>query len=539
MNIFIIRLLVIILLLLPGISQGSSISVSGLVSGNWDVDTVKVIGDIEIREAKTLTIEPGVIIEFQGEYHFDVNGCLKAVGLIERPIIFTIADTTGFYNDTIPDGGWKSIRIENLPPTVDSIIFNYCHFTFGKAVDIDSTHSYGGAICARNTNKIRISNCTFQNNYSYFNGGAVFLERSNALIGHNNFTNNNAGIGWNYYGYGGGLCTDWGTPIIRNNTFYQNSSTGIAGGLCARYTDCPVYNNIFDNNFSALGGGFGILHIDTCQHIIANNLVINNGAAFFGAGISNNNCSPTYINNTIANNHCQGGGGGFYCKDSVVPKLYNNILFGNTQYGGENNQVYLWDLLSQPDFYYNNIEGGSIAFAGTGGSAYSGVYENNINTYPEFESNGTSDFALKYDSPCVDAGTLDISGFDLPEFDLAGKLRIINEKIDIGAFENQSLLGIDRRIIPEDGVFYPPSPNPTTDFVQLSFFLKENSEVNLTLIDLKRKFIKSLVNQIMPAGSHQVSWDISNNSGNRVVPGVYFAKLKVGNTFYHQKIMVK
>ena len=534
----IIRLIVIVLVLLPGISQGSSISVSGLVSGTWDVDTINVMGNIEIREAETLVINAGVLVLFQGQYHLNVNGCLKANGASGLLIHFTMADTTGFNNDTIPDGGWKSIRIENLPPTVDSTIFNYCHFTFGKAVDVDSTHSYGGAICTRNTNKIRISNCTFQNNYSYFNGGAVFLEQSNARIEHNYFTNNNAGNGWNYYGYGGGLCTDWGEPLIQNNTFYQNSSTGIAGGLCVRFTDCPVYNNTFDNNFSALGGGFGILHIDTCHHIIANNLIINNGATFFGAGISNNDCSPTYINNTICNNHCYGAAGGFYCKDSVAPNLYNNIIFGNTQYGGETNQVRLMDLLSQPNFYYNDIEGGKENFGGEGGIAFSGDYENNIKTNPEFESNDISDFALKYDSPCVDAGTPDISGFELPQFDLAGNPRVINEKIDIGAFENQSLLGIDRGTMPENAVFYPPSPNPSSDFVQLSFSMKENSEVNITLIDLKGKFVKSLVNQIIPAGTHQVSWDISNNNGNRVVPGVYFAKLKVCNVIYHQKIVV-
>jgi parallel beta-helix repeat protein len=334
------------------------------------------------------------------------------------------------------------------------------------------------------------------------------------------------------------LCTDWGEPIIRNNTFYQNSSTGIAGGLCVRFADCPVYNNILDNNFSALGGGFGILHIDTCHHIIANNLVINNGAAFFGAGISNNDCSPTYVNNTIADNHCQGGGGGFYCKDSVVPKLYNNIIFGNTQYSGENNQVYLWDLLAQPDFYYNDIEGGWESFAGTGGSAFSGIYENNISADPEFENNGISNYGLKYDSPCVDTGTPEISGFNLPLFDLANNLRVINERIDMGAFENQSLLGIKRIDRSKDAAFYPPSPNPASDFMQFSYFLQRSSEVNLILLDINGKVINVLVNQILPAGTHLVNWDICNSSCNSVGPGIYFAKLKVGNSFYHQKIIV-
>lgn len=519
-------------------SRADSITVSGIVSGNWNTDTVFVMGDLEIREVGVLNIEPGVLVLFQGQYTFKVNGCLKALGAEGDLIYFTMADTTGFYNDTIPDGGWKSIRIENTSPTVDSIIFSYCHFSFGKALSADSVHSYGGAICARKANKLRISNCIFQNNYSYFNGGAVFLEQTDALVEYNKFTGNKAGIGWNYYGYGGGLCTDWGEPVIRNNSFYQNSSTGIAGGLCVRFKDGLVYNNIFDNNFSALGGGFGILHIDTCHHTIANNLVINNGATFFGAGISNNDCSPTYVNNTIANNHCQGGGGGFYCKDSVVPNLYNNILYGNTQYGGQINQVYLWDLLAQPNFYYNDIEGGWEAFEGTGGSAFSGDFENNIDMDPLFESNGSFEYMLNFESPGIDAGTSETSGFGLPQYDLTGNPRIVNDKIDIGAIENQSSVGTNELIEEIDAIFYPPSPNPASYHLKLKFYLLQDSDVKLTLIDGMGKTIKLLVDGRLDAGLQHVAWNVANNIGSLVSPGVYIAILKAGDKSYHQKIII-
>jgi len=204
------------------------------------------------------------------------------------------------------------------------------------------------------------------------------LENASIKICNNHFENNSCGQIFVYYGYGGGICSDWGEPLIKHNTFFGNTSTGIGGGLCVRFSDCLVSHNVFDSNYSALGGGFGILHIVTCNFVISNNLFTQNDALFFGAAISNGDCSPTYINNTITDNHCSGGGGGFYCKDSVVPVLYNNIIYGNTQFGGEINQVYLWDLLSQPDFYFNNIEGGKESFYGTGGSAYYGEYENDF-----------------------------------------------------------------------------------------------------------------------------------------------------------------
>ncbi len=533
-------LISIILLLhfIPKPGYTDSIEVSGVVSGIWNVDTVNVIGDIELREVENLTIEPGVLVLYQGEFSFRVNGCLEAIGNQDFPINFNMADTTGFSNDTISDGGWKGIRLENIPSNVDSSIFNHCIFSFGKAMNTDSTYNYSGAICVRNTDKIRISNCVFQNNFAYYNGGAVFLESSDALVENNTFANNDAGYGWNYFGYGGAVCADYGESVIRNNYFYQNTSAGIAGALCIRFNDCPVFNNIFESNFSSLAGGFGILHVDTCKHIIANNLVINNGAAFFGAGIGTFNCSPTYINNTITNNHCIGGGGGFYCKDSVVPNLYNNIIYGNTHYGGEINQVYLWDLLAQPNFYFNDIEGGKDSFAGTGGVAFSGDYENNIDMDPEFAESGDHFYALNDDSPCIDAGTQDIIGFVLPETDIAGNPRVFGDEVDIGAYENQSPVFIDEVPQTLDAVLYSPSPNPASTHVDVSFYLIKNTFVEVSIFDQNGKKILMLSQQEFQTGSNTVRWNLNDENGMQVRSGIYICKFRFGNKSDSKKILV-
>lgn len=477
------RFLFFLLVLANGLSarlNADSIEVSGMVSGTWDVDTVHVVGDLQVREVETLEIFPGTMVLFHGEYYFEVQGSLRVVGTPDSPILFTVNDTTGFHNDTLPNGGWKQIRIENIPASVDSTVFKYCEFSYAKAVAADSVHGYGGAVCIRNTNRVSVSHCTFRNNYAFFSGGAVYLENASVLVENNHFEANRCGQTFAYYGYGGGLCTDWGNPVIRRNTFTLNSSTGIAGGLCVRFRDCPVSHNIFDDNFSALGGGFGILHVDTCRYVISNNLVINNGAAFFGGGISTNNCSPTYVNNTICNNHCEGGGGGFYCKDSVVPVLYNNILFGNTQYGGESNQVYLWDMLAQPDFYHNNVEGGFENFAGTGGTAFSGAWENNIDEDPQFAAGS---FVPAIGSACINSGCPDTTGLMVPETDLAGLSRIVDEIIDMGAFENQQ--PVLTAEIPESGfVFHGPVPNPATEKVHFSFGFSTPGRLIFYITDL-------------------------------------------------------
>ncbi|MCB2212490.1 T9SS type A sorting domain-containing protein [bacterium] len=49
-----------------------------------DNDTIKVVDDVTVAEGVTLTIEPGVVVEFQGPYQFRVEGVLHAVGSIRE-----------------------------------------------------------------------------------------------------------------------------------------------------------------------------------------------------------------------------------------------------------------------------------------------------------------------------------------------------------------------------------------------------------------------------------------------------------------------
>lgn len=524
-------IIVFIFLSSVGITHAQTVEVSGIVSGTWDVDTVKVVGDIEVREAVSLNILPGVNVIFMGEYFFNISGAINASGSASSPIVFSMADTTGFNNDTLPDGGWKNIRIENINTSLDSILFKHCNFSYGKAVANDSVHGYGGVFCIRNSNKISIENCTFSSNYAYYSGGAIYLEQANICLRNNSFENNRCGQAFVDYGYGGGVCSDWSEPQIENNTFIQNSSTGIGGGLSVRFKDCPVMFNIFHDNYSALGGGFGILHIDTCHFAISNNLFTQNGAYFFGAAISNNDCSPTYVNNTITDNHCDGGGGAFYCKDSVVPNLHNNIMYGNTQFGGDVNQIYLMDLLSQPNFYYNTIEGGAADIYGTGGSAFSGDYENNMDSDPIFEP-GT--YSLTLESPCVNGGNPDTSSLLIPETDLAGNLRIKDLIIDMGAYENQQSVGVNFTS-PDDDFSFTSFPNPTRDRVEFTFNLPSPSSVKLNISSLSGKQLCKIFDGNMDSGEHNFVWNIADKT---IPPGIYLATLAFDDLRFERKIVI-
>lgn len=417
-------------------SNAESITVSGSVSGVWDVDTVKVVSDVEIREDEGLIIQPGVLVEFEGSHSLIVRGYLHAPGTENDPVIFDVSDTTGFSIDTIPGGGWKGIQYYYcLSP--DSSIFEHCTFRHGKAVGTDTLENHGGAISARYSGNIRISFCRFENNFASLNGGAVYLKESSVAITNCEFINNSCGPVTEPWGYGGAICSDHSDVSVFKSFFEGNSSTGVGGAIAVRFRDAKVHNSIFTGNHSGLGGAIGYLHYYEFPYSQCNNLIYGNTSEFFGGGIASIDAGPVFVNNTITGNTSVYGGG-FYVKDSIVPVVYNSILWNNI--AGVGSQVYLWDAYASADFYHCDIEGGAEAFGGSGGGAgYSGNYNENLDLDPLFEGPSVDDYHLSLGSPLQNEGTPDTTGLGLPATDLDGSPRIDIHAlvVDIGCYEVQ------------------------------------------------------------------------------------------------------
>jgi len=71
------------------ISNADNIIVSGNVSGTWEVDTVKVVADINISQGQSLLIHPGVLVQFQGSFNSDIKGSVKAIGFSDFTILLS------------------------------------------------------------------------------------------------------------------------------------------------------------------------------------------------------------------------------------------------------------------------------------------------------------------------------------------------------------------------------------------------------------------------------------------------------------------
>ena len=266
----------------------------------------------------------------------------------------------------------------------------------------------------------------------------------------------NVTISGNYAGDdGGGIeCRDCCSPSIENVTITGNTAASAGGGLTCLYGSAPnITNVIISGNWSGcyvIGGG-GIWFGESGNAILTNVMITGNTARLYGGGIDCKSSSPgcpSLINVTISGNTLFGGwhpvlfgGAGIRCW-RASPSLVNCIVSDNTgDYG-----IYVMHnegnpSISYSDFWNNELGnfrncdeliGVNVTTNANGDSC--DVYYN-IQLDPLFFDLENGDVHLTAYSPCIDAGTPDTTGLNLPEYDLDGNPRIYNGIIDIVADE--------------------------------------------------------------------------------------------------------
>ncbi len=145
---------------------------SGLISGTWTKSSspYNVTGDITVPKDSILTIEPGTVIEFQGNFGLKVDGILKVDGKLGDSIMFKAAA-----NKT-----WAGIHfIDNWQS--DTIRFNYCKF-----VNIGAGTKYKMNIFALRFTRggpVKITNsCFFHDLKNVVQGGYIAIRANVGII---------------------------------------------------------------------------------------------------------------------------------------------------------------------------------------------------------------------------------------------------------------------------------------------------------------------------------------------------------------------
>ncbi len=72
-------------------------------------------------------------------------------------------------------------------------------------------------------------------------------------------------------------------------------------------------------------------------------------------------------------------------------------------------------------------------------------------------------------------------------------------------------------------------PNPFNPDTQIRYDLPKDSQVQLRVFNMMGQEVRTLLNESMPAGSHEIRWDGRDQSGVRVATGVYVYVIRAGD----------
>jgi uncharacterized protein (TIGR02145 family) len=395
-----------------------------------NLDTTAIIDGFKVMDGNANDVEPhnyggGLFNEYNNPTIINCkisNNSAESGGGIYNYASLPNISNCQIENNTAIDYGGGIYNVYSISNIINSKISSNNSIYIGGGI----YNYYGSSL---------ITNCTISDNF----GGGIYNNNYNGTILNSKVTNNT--YSGSFGGIGGGISNYNCNLIINFCNITNNSTTGSGGGICSNQGSPTIKNCIISSNI-AIGGGGGIyatkMTLNNC--IITDNIVLNGS----GGGIYGFSDKNTIITNcTISNNSSlNGNAGGIYCSS---PHIYNSILWGNKAYI-DGNEIYCIDgekLLIRNSCFSNNtndIRGTLDKY-------------NCINIEPKFLGN---DFIYPYSlasvSPCLDAGdnsdntqTTDIrgSGFDR-------KLNKNNGNagtIDIGAYEFK--YGIDPILIPK------------------------------------------------------------------------------------------
>ena len=458
----------------------------------------------------TVLVQPGTYME-----NINFNGKNIVVG----SLFLTTGDTTHISRTIIDDNQNESVVIFESGEDLCTIL---CGFT------ITNGYSYqGGGIKCNGSSPCICYNIISAN--QALQGGGIKCGTSNSRIEYNRISGNSNWVG--QISAGGGIYVWESDLIISENKFANNTSDRHGGAIHLERSTSLIVNNIITGNSSGFIGGGICCYVASSGNIVNN--LINNNTASIGGGIYLNEVPFQIVNNTICFNSATDGGG-IMCINNALMDVVNTILWDNTA-GGSGNQIFLSSC--HADFHYCDIQEGEVGFYIGDDVTY--TYENNLETDPLFLNTGEHPYSLSPGSECINAGIPDTSGLNLPENDLAGNSRIIGDRIDIGGYEWQEVVGVrDKAQLPKKLSLSQNYPNPFKGVTRICYKLPDQSNVSLVIYDMFGKVVRQLVNATQDAGYKSVQWDATDNTGRTVGAGTYIYQIQVGEYVQTKRMVI-
>ena len=274
------------------------------------------------------------------------------------------------------------------------------------------------------------------------------------------------------------------------------------------FSKASITNSIIRGNEADYGGA--VFLIRQASPRFSGNLIEGNSARITASAVYSIDSYPSFVNCTIVNN-----------LDLNPEPSWATAAFVNFISRPRTTGCVIWDnpsayflptqMIEPKAFYttYNDVDGGLPG-------------EGNIDLDPLFAGDGDHPYRLDGDSPCRDAAAPAAAG--LPRLDLAGSLRVVGARADIGAYE-----WIDPSRIhdgPEDAARgLSVDPNPSRAACVFRFTLPARTPVEIAVYDPSGRRVRSIPGGFLDGGPHAIPWDGRNEAGSPAAPGCYVARL--------------
>lgn len=276
------------------------------------------------------------------------------------------------------------------------------------------------AVKLNGSENVQIANCDFVGNYG---DRALRIDLWNgndtAWVTNCKFIENTVDYEQPEKRYGGGINPSGGTIIISNTLFQGNNKNAVAAFYEGNnyFVNCTFVNNSLDNPSVAIGAYDSKIYMYNCIEY-------------------NNGDYPLRVTNMEEQN------------ESLLA-IYNSLVEG-----GEESIDLFNEEWSELIYDTTNIEGDPLFLGG------------NYNPYN-----------LSENSPCIDAGTLELPSFiEIPEFDLAGNPRVTNGKIDMGAYEWNPTVSNPEVYARKQNDSVTISPNPAGEYLHIYLYRDNQQE---------------------------------------------------------------
>jgi hypothetical protein len=150
---------------------------------------------------------------------------------------------------------------------------------------------------------------------------------------------------------------------------------------------------------------------------------------------------------------------------------------------------------------------------------------------PIYLGQGISNVAIETDV----AGAW-VSSFSSDQVFSISSTGTINETVTVGDGPGKMVFGssapsalIESKQAPDVFHLISNYPNPFNPTTSILFQLSQTTQASLEIFDAQGRWISSLVNEQLSAGSYQKTWSGTNSLGMLQPSGIYFAVLKAGS----------